>query len=388
MESMREKILFVANIGAHFLFHLPYMEYLRDRGYEVHACANGADFADEAALLAVCDRFFDLPIARKPFDPANIKAYKALKRIIDGNGYKLVSCHTPVGGVLARLAARTARKNGTRVMYMAHGFHFYKGAPLANWLLYYPIEKICARLTDALITINEEDYDRASRKLRARRVWRFRGVGIDPARFRDAKPNRAAMRAALGIPHDAILLISVGELSKRKNHAVLIKALAKLRSDGRTDERANGAPAVHCLLVGNGPLRERLGALASTLSAEEFVHFAGSKRDVENHYAIADILCFPSFMEGLPTVVCEAMAAGLPVVCSRIRGNTDLIRQGEGGLLCAPDDAEGFAEAIRRLAGDAALRAAMGAANAENVKRYDICETLREMDEIFSACLG
>jgi glycosyltransferase EpsD len=333
--------------------------------------------------LPVCDRYFDLPIARRPFSPVNIKAYAALKRLIEAGDYKLVSCHTPVGGVLARLAARRARKKGTAVMYMAHGFYFYKGAPFLNWLLYYPIEKICARLTDALITINEEDYDRAARKLRARRVWRFRGVGIDTARFRDANPDGAAMRAALGIPPDATLLISVGELSRRKNHAVIIKAIAELRSGARS-----GAPDVHCLIIGSGPLRARLGALASALSVEAFVHFAGPKRDVENYYAIADILCFPSFMEGLPTVVCEAMAAGLPVICSDIRGNKDLIRQGEGGLLLEPDDAGGFAEAVRRLAGDAALRAAMGAANAENVKRYDVSETLREMAEIFSACLG
>jgi glycosyltransferase involved in cell wall biosynthesis len=268
-------------------------------------------------------------------------------------------------------------------MDTAHGFYFYMGAPLSHWLLYYPIEKICARLTDELIAINEEDYDRAARKLRARRVWRFRGVGIDTARFRDAKPDRSAMRAALGIPADAILLISVGEFTKRKNQETLIKALAKLRSDARA-----GASDVHCLLVGDGPLRERLGALASTLSVKDCVHFAGFRRDVENCYAIADILCFPSFMEGLPTVVCEAMAAGLPVLCSDIRGNADLIKQGEGGLLLGPGDADGFAEAIRRLAGDAALRAAMGAVNAENVKRYDVGETLREMAEIFSACLG
>jgi glycosyltransferase EpsD len=380
-DVMREKVLFVANIRAHFLFHMPYMKYLQEKGYEVHACANGDGFSGEEPLPA-CDLFFDLPIARRPFSLANIKAYAALKRLIERNGYKLISCHTPVGGVLARLAARKARKRGVFVMYMAHGLYFYEGAPLVNWLLYYPIERICARLTDDLVAINAEDYGRAVRKLRARRVWRFRGVGIDTARFREAKPDREAMRSALGIPRDAILLISVGELSKRKNHETVIRALAKIRSGAR-----RAASDIRCLLVGDGPLREHLETLAARLSVGDAVRFVAYRRDVENYYAISDILCFPSRMEGLPTVVCEAMAAGLPVLCSDIRGNADLIKQGEGGLLLPPGDADGFAEAICRLADDAALRAAMGIVNLRNAERYDITETCKEMEDIFSACL-
>jgi glycosyltransferase EpsD len=191
------------------------------------------------------------------------------------------------------------------------------------------------------------------------------------------------MRAALGIPDDALLLIAVGELSRRKNHETIIKALAKIRADAH-----RAAPDIRCLIVGSGPLRTHLEQLAAALSVDDAVRFVGFKRDVENYYAISDILCFPSFMEGLPTAVCEAMAAGLPVLCSAIRGNTDLIEQGEGGFLLRPDDADGFAEAIRRLADDAALRAAMGAVNLRNIQKYDIGETLKEMEGIFSACLG
>jgi glycosyltransferase EpsD len=179
-----------------------------------------------------------------------------------------------------------------------------------------------------------------------------------------------------------VLLVSIGELSKRKNQEVVIRALAKLRAYAQS-----GAPDIHCLIIGSGPLRSYLERLSAELSVDDIVHFAGFKRDVETDYAISDILCFPSFMEGLPTVVCEAMAAGLPVICSDIRGNRDLIKQGEGGLLLRPDDADGFAKAVRRLADDAALRAAMGAVNRENIKKYDTSETLKEMAEIFSTCL-
>jgi glycosyltransferase involved in cell wall biosynthesis len=158
--------------------------------------------------------------------------------------------------------------------------------------------------------------------------------------------------------------------------------LARLRSHTEP-----GTSDIHCLIVGNGPLSAYLGELAATLSVDDAVHFTGFRRDVENFYAISDILCFPSLMEGLPTVVCEAMAAGLPVICSDIRGNRDLIKQGEGGLLLRPDDADGFAEAIRGLADDAARRTSMGAVNRENIKAYDTEETLKEMAAIFSECL-
>jgi glycosyltransferase EpsD len=379
MKSMHEKILFVANVRAHFLFHLPYMKYLKDLGYEVHACANGAGFAGEE-LLPVCDRFFDLPIARRPFGPANLKAYKALKRLIDDNDYKLISCHTPVGGVLARLAARKARKNGTKVMYTAHGFHFYKGAPLMNWLVYYPIERFCAKYTDVLVTINAEDFALAREKLPVRRICRIHGVGVDSESIRAACVDAHEIRRENGIPQEAVLLISVGELNRNKNHAAMLKAVKILRD--------RGIDGFFYVICGAGATRDALCAQIEASGLATHVRLLGQREDAIALLKSSDVFLFPSFREGLSKALMEAMAAGLPVVCSRIRGNTDLIRQGEGGLLYRPDDADGFAEGIHKLASDVALRAAMGAANAENVKQYDVGETLREMAEIFSACLG
>ncbi len=155
---MVNSILFCATVDYHFkAFHLPYMKWFKEQGWEVHVAASGE------MELPYVDKKYTIPIQRSPLSMKNMEAYRELKEIIDGNQYKLIHCHTPMGGVLARLAAREARKKGTKVIYTAHGFHFCKGAPLKNWMLYYPIEKRLAHYTDCLITINEEDYTLAKK---------------------------------------------------------------------------------------------------------------------------------------------------------------------------------------------------------------------------------
>ena len=182
---MQKRILFCATVDYHFSsFHLPYMKWFKDQGWEVHVAAAGK------MDLPFTDQKFDIPIVRSPFNRNNIKAYDQLKKIIDQNDYKMIHCHTPMGGVLARLAARQARKMGTKIIYTAHGFHFCKGAPLANWLLYYPIEKTLSRLTDCLITINTEDYQLAKKKFKAEKIEHVHGVGVNTEVFKPVGKNK------------------------------------------------------------------------------------------------------------------------------------------------------------------------------------------------------
>src|SRR5690606_10354189 len=180
--AMAGKILFCATVDYHFkAFHLPYLQWFAAQSWEVHVAAKGD------MDLPYVDRKFDIPLQRSPFRRANVAAYRSLKKIIEKERYDIIHCHTPMGGVIARLAARHARKNGTKVIYTAHGFHFCKGAPLLNWLLYYPMEKALARLTDCLITINEEDYALAVRnKFGAARIEHVHGVGVSMDEFRPA----------------------------------------------------------------------------------------------------------------------------------------------------------------------------------------------------------
>ncbi|MBQ2252552.1 MAG: glycosyltransferase, partial [Clostridia bacterium] len=201
-------------------FHVPFLKLLKDNGYEVHVAAR-CDYADGNCTIAHCDRYFDLAFTRNPFSPKNIRVFRELRRIIEEERYELVHCHTPVAAVVTRLAAARARKKfGTKVFYTAHGLHFYKGAPLKNWLLFYPIERLCAKLTDCLITINHEDYDCIKDSFSSKRtaIERIDSVGVNLTRFSPASiEEKEALKAEHGFGGRFILTYAA-EFIHRKNH--------------------------------------------------------------------------------------------------------------------------------------------------------------------------
>lgn len=257
---------------------------------------------------------YSLSCERTPFSLGTINAYKEIKNLIEENDYDIVHCHTPIAALCTRLACRKQRKKGLRVIYTAHGFHFYKGAPLLNWLIYYPIEKICSYFTDVLITINKEDYELAKKKMKAKHVEYVPGVGIDVDKFKNTVVDKAEKRKELGIPEDAFLLVSVGELNKNKNHEVVIRALAEINN-----------PDIHYAIAGVGPLHDYLLYLAKELNLEDRVHLLGYRTDVAEIYKCANLYILPSIREGLNVSIMEGIASGLPVLCGNIRGNIDLV---------------------------------------------------------------
>ena len=332
-----KKILYVATVvKTHIMtFHIPFLKMLKEMGYETAVAARN-DYENPAdCVIPYCDNYYDIPFERSPLKLLNIKAYKALKKLINEGNYDIIHCHTPVGAMLTRLAASGACKRGTKVIYTAHGFHFFKGAPLKNWLLYYPVEKLCSYLTDVLITINKEDYALAQQKMKAKKVVYIPGVGIDLEKFRKTTINKQAKRAELGIPEKTFLLLSVGELNRNKNHETVIRAIAEM-------------PNVHYMIAGQGPLQDHLQALILNMELSERVHLLGFRTDIPELCKAADAFVFPSFREGLSVSLMEAMACGLPVACSRIRGNTDLIDE-DGGILFDPHSVEDCRNAIETL---------------------------------------
>lgn len=371
---MSKKVLFVATVlrGHILVFHLPYMQWFREQGYEVHLCARN-DTGEENPTVPFCDQYVDMPFERSPLNPGNLAVYKQLKAIMDEENYALIHCHTPVGGMMGRLCARASRKRGTRVVYTAHGFHFFDGAPALNWLLYYPAERFLAKYTDLLITINEEDSARAKR-FKAGETALVRGVGIELGRF--AMPvDRRAVRAGIGVPERAGVVICVGEHIPRKNHETVLRAVAKV-------------PDARVLFCGVGELEEGLKALAEGLNLGERVKFLGFRKDIGALLAASDVFFFPSFQEGLPVSLMEAMAAGLPCVASKVRGNADLIRQGENGMLRLPLDVEGFAKDVAALLKNKPLREQMGAKNREVIQAYGLDAVRAEMGLLYQRQLA
>lgn len=343
----------------------------KEKGYKVYVAAKN-DFGTNMPHIPDCDVFYDIPFERNPFDTKNIKAYKMLKKLIDEEKFDIIECNTPVGGALGRLAARHARKTGTKVIYIAHGFHFFKGSSKLSWLIYYPAEKLLSYITDTLITVNNEDYKLAAEKLHAGKTLYINGIGCDIKKIEACVSDRSAVRKKIGIADSDIMLLSVGELINRKNHITMLRALSKINS-----------PTVHYVIAGGGVLEKELKRIAEEMGIASNVHFLGFCTDIPPILKAADIFCFPSYQEGLPLALLEAMAASLPVIASHIRGNTDLILPGKGGYLCKADDADGFAEKTQNLINNPDLRISMGQFNRNHIKKYDLESVKKKMSSVF-----
>lgn len=364
------KILYVSTISNTInAFMIPHIKMLFEQGHHVDIACNIQREIDKGLVELGC-RVHDISFSRSPLNKTNLKAYQNLKKLIVDQKYDLVHTHTPVASAITRLVCKNIK--GTKVFYTAHGFHFHKGAPLKNWLIYYPLEKWLAKYTDTLITINKEDYERAKSKFKAKRVEYIPGVGLDIDKFRNVVVDKADKRQELGLPEDAFIVLSVGELNKRKNHEIIIRAIEKLKN-----------PDIHYVICGKGPLESYLNNLAVEIGIGKNVHLLGYRPDVPEIYKVSDVFVFPSYREGLPVSIMEAMAAGLPVVCSNIRGNSDLIEYGKGGYLVSPSDVDEFAKRIKELRTDSSLRSKFVTFNQKNIQKYSLFNAIGKLVSIY-----
>ena len=377
-----KKVLIVASVVSFIeWFNKENVEYLRnDLGCEVHIACNFdyMDDTDEERTKTYLDKIraegvilHNIHFVRNPLSKDNIAAYSELKNIIDSQRFDLIHCHTPTASILTRLAARDARKNGSVVMYTCHGFHFHNAAPKKNWMIYYPIEKFCSRFCDYIVTINKEDYNRA-KTFHAKNVRYIPGVGVDISRIKKTKVDKQAYKKSIGIPKDCVMLLSVGEMIERKNHEVIIRALGKLQNKN-----------IYYVICGKGPLKEHLKNLAKELGLSENVVFLGFRRDISELCNTADISAFPSRIEGLGLAGIEAMAAGVPLVSSNVHGILDYVIDGKTGYACDPEDVDGFAAAINKLATDKELRESMREDCLKAVEPFELHNALRVMWDIY-----
>ena len=369
------KILYITTVGVTMGFFRSFIANLLEAGHTVDIACNETESPVHACYREWGCRVFPLSCTRSPLSGGNLTAVSEIRELVRRERYDIVHCHSPIAAACTRIACRGLRRQGVRVIYTAHGFHFYQGAPLKNWLVFYPVEKLCARWTDALITINHEDYTLAQRKMHAKRVEYVPGVGLDVEKFAHVTFDRAAKRRELGVPEDAFLLLSVGELNENKNHETVIRALAQLPN------------TIHYVIAGEGPLRSRLLSTAKEAGAETRVHLLGYRTDVAELDHAADAYVLPSFRKGLNVSLMEAMAAGLPCIASDIRGNRELVRDGETGFLCPPGDAAHFAAGLRRLVEDASLRSRFGACGMEHIKQFSKERVEAQLLEIYKECL-
>ena len=368
------KILFISNIGKRVgSFSVASIAAAKQAEHEFYYAANWnaatmEQRQEDEERYGI--KLVHIDLARSPYSPNNIRAYKQLVSFIEREKIDFIHCNTPVGGMLGRLAGRKCKVK--KIIYQVHGFHFYSGAPKKNWMIYYPIEKWLAKKTDAIITINKEDFERANTfKLRNNgKVYYVPGVGMDLSQYELPENTRDNKRSELGLNDTDVALISMGDLIERKNYPVAIETVAKCQNRN-----------LHYFICGKGPDEEKLQKMAEDMGVKEQVHFLGFRTDIKELLEAADIFLFTSKQEGLARSMMEAMASGLPCIASRIRGNTDLLENSNGGFLCST--VEEYVATIKKLVDNPEILKQMSVANLERIKSFDMNSAIKALYKVY-----
>ena len=371
-KNKSKRVLLVANVAKeHILkFHIPTIKMLKDKGWYVDvACAGNEE-------VPFCDHQYHMVYKRSPFSVGTIKGIVQMRKILKDGHYDILSCHTPTGGVVARIAS-IGLKNRPYVMYTAHGFHFYKGAPLINWLFLFPIEWVLGHVTDEIVVINQEDYANARRyHLGMKKITLLHGMGVDANKF-NMKMNdeeKNILKKSLSIPLDEFVFIYVAEIIKNKNQQVLVDALKEIR-------KKNGRGVL--LLV--GPIHDHgeLERYVKKTGMEKFVLFTGWRNDINKLYQIADVCTASSLREGLGLNLVEAQLSKVPVIASYNRGHCDIITNNKNGILVSGLDSKAYAQAMDKLMNDEIIREQIVDAACETCKKYLLENSNKQLMAIY-----
>lgn len=414
-KKFMKRVLFVTTISG-FLpqFEKNDVKLLKQMGCQIHYASNFTNpiYAfDKTELEKNGVALHQIDIEKSPAKiNKNIKAIKQLIKIIDENDIDIVHCHNPMGGVAARIAAR-AGKRKPKVIYTAHGFHFYKGAPIMNWLLFYTAERFLARYTDIIVTINREDYIRA-KKFRLKKngeVYLIHSVGVDKEKFAPRPELRETKRAELGIPADAFHIVTAAELNENKNQKVVIEAVAALTNKAKTDanayntnyagnadyvsntnciDKTNKTHNIYYTICGKGPNEDKLRELIKAYGLENNVSLLGYRTDMDEILQTADVFAFPSIREGLGVAAIEALMCNVPLIAADNRGTREYASDGNNGIVCRYDAVDEFEEAIELLYGNTAYRKRMADRCRESVKKFTIEEVEKTMTKVYTRALG
>lgn len=379
-----KRVLMLASVASMIdQFNMPNIALLQKLGYEVDVACNfieGNTCSDER-VAELKQKLQDMHVHCYQIDFArnikhmgqNMKALWQVEALMKQNTYEFCHCHSPIGGVVARIAGHRTR---TKVIYTAHGFHFYQGAPVMNWLVYYPVEKMLSRWTDVLITINHEDYKLAKKKFKMKKLTYVPGIGIDTQRESLSQKEKEEKRKELGIPQDAFLITNAAEFTPNKNQKTVIEAIEQLHN-----------PNIYFVMCGIGEKKAELEQYVKEHGLEKNIRFVGFRNDLHEILQTSDCFVLPSFREGLSVALMEAMAEGLPVVCGRIRGNVDLVKNGFGGLLLAPEDIKAYENAFIKLyemrQRKPGMFEQMGITNQKNIKMFGRNAVEQVMENVY-----
>lgn len=385
MTETKKKALLIASMASMLdNFNRGNIDILLEIGYELTLASNFCTQADSNSKEKI-DQFLNemktkgvrcvqIDFSRQLFNiPEQFKSYHQVKKLLKEN-FALIHCHSPICAAITRLCAEKYRKKGTKVLYTAHGFHFYKGSSFWNWMLFYPIERFFSRWTDCLITINKEDYYRAKKFFYSKEVLLVPGVGIDIDKFHNTRVDKKSKREEIGLSQEDIMILSVGELNKNKNHQLVIKAISRLKNN-----------KIHYVIAGQGVQYQTLRKLANKLHVS--LHLLGFREDIPQLLSISDIFAFPSKREGLGLALVEALVAGKIAVASKIRGPKEIIQNEEGGILVPVKNEKKWSSAIYWLIKDCELKGQKYSIDFEKLKKYGKNEVNETMKKLYQGVL-
>lgn len=359
-------------------FLLPFARHFRSLGWQVDAMAQG--ISAESECVATCDRVWDIQWSRNVLDPRNLLAgVKRVREVVARGDYDLVHVHTPIAAFVTRFALRGLSK--PKVVYTAHGFHFYRGGNPVKNAIFFNLEKLAGNWTDYLVTINQEDETAAKQNkfLPEERIYYTRGIGVDTNRYaanRVSDTDVMAIRQELNLDSEDILLLCIAEFTPRKRHQDVLNALAKLNN-----------PQIHLALAGIGPLMAQMKELVQELGIDRQVHFLGFREDIPTLIQAAKAVLLVSQQEGLPRSIMEAMCLNTPVIGSNIRGTQDLLEDG-CGLLVELGNTDALSQAIALIVRDSAKAQAIAQKAKAKIVDYDIEQILQEYSKIFNLALS
>ena len=370
------KLLYIATSDVHLAtFHKPYLKWLGDNGVQVDIVVENRGNIEFEGVTNTFHLDFPRSFTKKEL----FISYKKLKNIIDNGNYSIIHCHTPIPSMLTRLAARNARAKGAKVLYTAHGFHFYKGAPTSRWLVYYSAEFALSKFTDAIITINKEDFEYVNNKMLHRDSYHIKGIGVDSTRFKPLnKEEKKNKRIELGLDQNKFVLLYVAEFIPRKNHEFIIRAVQFLQKT---------IPNLEVLFAGKGELFDKMKILAKELQVDNSIQFLGFRKDVHLLSAIADVGISSSKHEGLGLGLTEEMFCKVPIVASYDRGHKEMVVQGVNGFMFQQGNTNEFVRYINQLHKDEKLRIQMGEEAYIMAQEFEINNSLNAMKDIYNKYL-
>lgn len=365
-----KKVLYITTVSRTInAFLVPHIQMLLDEGYQVDI-ATCIDKPIDSSLIERGVKVFNIPFGRNPLHPGNIKAFVKLIQIQKKEQYDIVHVHTPVASLFGRLLKIRFPK--IKTIYTAHGYHFLKGGPKIGWLLYYPIEKVMAKLTDITITINQEDYDITVKKLRPEKTYLMNGVGLDLSHYKIlSEEQNLGKRQELGLEVDDFVIIMIAELNENKNQIQLIKAMELLKDN---------YPDIKAILVGEGHKLKELQQEVNNRGLNRQMQFLGFRTDINELINISNIGVLLSYREGLPRNLMELMACGRKVIGTNIRGCRDIIVDETVGNIVSVEDEKGLAKEIEQIYYTRELEFKLS----PHLKSYEVDSILRELKQIYT----